>query len=177
MHVIFEGPDGGGKTRLMTHIVDKFGLQPAKRASTSVGGPIKNVSGWVEDVRNNIFEQPRHRMPYAFDRHAIISEPIYSAALSRPTHEMFMHPWWVTSHRQGIYDNALVVFCLPEFEVISANMGNDIKQMPGVAANIHDIYIRYIHCWQNWGGPAIRYDYTTNDLQSFTQMIGKWVYL
>lgn len=183
MHIIFEGPDGGGKTRLLTHIAGKYGIEVAKRASRSESGPIVNVDKWCEDVEYYIFRdgdrQPRHvNNFYAFDRHAVISEPIYSTAIGRATAEMFNLPWWLTARRQAIYEHALVVFCLPDFDVIYDNAHNPkIPQMPGVTDNLHEIYMRYVNCWQNWGGPCVRYDYTATDRESFIQMIGKWVYL
>jgi hypothetical protein len=178
MHIIVEGPDGAGKTRLVKQIVSAYDMQIAKRASTSEGGPIVNVDQWVEDVETNILMSRRNKTPFIFDRHAIISEPIYSLVLQRQTAEMFRIPWWVTARRQALYNHTLVVFCLPEYAVLDRNVKDPtISQMPGVAENIHEIYMRYIHLWQNWGGPNIRYDYTRGDVELFTQMIGKWVYL
>jgi hypothetical protein len=172
-HIIFEGPDGGGKTTLLEVVHNKLGLPLWPRASSSMGGPIKNLTGWVEDVDLYLFDD--NHTSHLFDRHALVSEPVYSAALDRAMPEMFRQPWWMTRYRQGLYNHALIVFCLPSLTVVRQNMEKDTDQMPGVREHIADIYQRYHATWQNWGGPCVRYDYTTNDQASFTEMIGRWI--
>lgn len=183
MHIILEGPDGGGKSTLASILSGTLGMGIHPRASKSESGPVSNLAGWVEDVDSTLQEGPYHVLPvqrrqfYMFDRHPLISEFIYSQSLGRAMPEMFQVPWWVKRYTQTLYNNAMVIFCLPSLTDVRENVSRPGNvQMPGVVDHISEIYQRYHRTWNDWGGPCIRYDYTRGAeyLDTFIHTMVKW---
>lgn len=183
MHIILEGPDGGGKSTLGSILSSVLGMSIHPRASKSDSGPVSNLAGWVEDVDDTLktgmpaFASRAPSRFYMFDRHPLISELIYAPSINRAMPEMFTYPWWVKKHQQTLFEHTLVVFCLPSLTDVRENVNRpDTVQMPGVVDHIAEIYQRYHRMWTDWGGPCIRYDYTRGAeyLESFVHTMNKW---
>jgi hypothetical protein len=154
-HVIVEGPDGAGKSTLVDYLCNNTGLVRHERASTSVGGPVTDLHGWFNMDFSTMDSQP----PSVYDRHPIISEPIYSRwarhVMPQPP---FDSPAWVTRWSQSLANKALVVWCVPRIATVYDNV-RKADQMPGVTDHILDIYASYQRAVQNWPGVMATYNY------------------
>lgn len=164
-HVIVEGPDGGGKTGMVARI-NSLGYTTHERASSSIGGPVYNLTAWfTKDI--NELEGPESDTygPWVYDRHPLISEPIY-APIAR--HVMpqgrFGFSAWVKAQRQRIMPHMLVVWCIPDVATVQRNVFNNANdQMPGVLENIAQLHAEYMRLAQEWAGPALWWDYRINE--------------
>lgn len=136
--IVLEGPDGAGKTTLLANLLDMFpGIEEHARASSSVGGPLPDIHEWAKsDLATHFFQ------PLAFyDRHPMISEPIYGSIVRD-----FVHEWFSSEEAQGLgqsfLTNTLLVICLPTLEAVLENIRVD-DQMDGVDDHIEAIYNAY----------------------------------
>jgi hypothetical protein len=162
--VIVEGPDGGGKTTLVTFLHKTLGLPVQPRSSTSTGGPIANLADWVKEQAI----WPKGSIPHSrlYDRHPIISEPIYGRYV-RPGSQV-QHPFdsarYQRDVREHLYRHAVVVWALPDLATVRNNVrDNRADQMAGVVANIDRVHQAYMTAYFRWRGDKRRYEYHTHD--------------
>lgn len=161
-HLIVEGPDGGGKTRLIEALMARYPLTHHEKASTSLRGPVKNLAAWVTD---DIAKMDAFEAVNVYDRHPVISEPIYGrVARGNPqpgfTTDRFGRPAsspWLSAQRLALYERTLVVWCIPTLEQCKSSVDPE-RDMPGVTENIEEIYDWYRNAMASWGGPSIRYN-------------------
>lgn len=155
--IIIEGPDGAGKSTLISSLMLKYPrLKMAPRPCTSLGGPLagKELARWLEEYGV---------MPgYLYDRHQCISGPVYDAVLERPVDPQ------VQSVLQSVFydmlSGARVIYCRPpRAEIVRAI--NDNAQLDGVARKIHEIISTYDALMCNIVTHE-RYDWTRNELPS-----------
>lgn len=181
--IIIEGPDGAGKSTLMERLRADLPFIPlAPRFATSKGGPLTNLGGLVyEDIKR----QMRMSEPQLYDRHPIISEYVYGHTLpGREVNPYFKFPSAKTL-RQQIAESALVVWCMPPFIAVEANVTHGHNdQMPGVADSIDKLYEAYLMQRIFWPGECLTYDYTLSNMgkvghyaeiiQSINRHIASW---
>lgn len=148
-NVILEGPDGGGKTSLLRHFIHR-GMRPHPRASHSTGGPVPALDWWVTNHSNP-------GTGWVFDRHPLVSEPIYGPICRNGVPGKFNDPRWVEDETRRIASDAVLILCMPPYNVAHAN-ASQARQMAGVLNRYADIYAAYQQFW--WPGVMIRYDYT-----------------
>lgn len=119
--LILEGPDGGGKTTLAREIHDWFDIPIAPRVVGQDTSAMTNLVDWVD---TNLEEGLQWQL---FDRHRLISEPIYGTIVRNEMHaKEFLDTQWLTSRMQSFYDIApIIIYCLPPLEVVKANLRND----------------------------------------------------
>lgn len=167
-HIIVEGPDGAGKTTLITRILNEFPRFVAhERAVESDGSRVPHLDRWVTEDAG--------RMPTApmsvYDRHAIISEPIYGLACRGGKFEgMFRQPWWINATRARVSLDAVLIMCLPPLSYVRQNVNDPTtEQMAGVVANIDAVWHGY-HSLP-WPGVMMRYDYTSTITSTTIQVI------
>jgi hypothetical protein len=155
--IIIEGPDGAGKSTLISSLMLKYPrLKMAPRPCTSLGGPLagKELAWWLEEYGV---------MPgYLYDRHQCISGPVYDAVLERPVDPQ------VQSVLQSVFydmlSSARVIYCRPpRAEIVRAISDN--AQLDGVARKIHEIISTYDALMCNIVTHE-RYDWTRNELPS-----------
>jgi hypothetical protein len=181
-HVIVEGPDGSGKSGMVDRLVRDMGMTVHPRASTSLGGPISDITKWHEDDILNMTTLPADAYgPWVYDRHPLISERIYSmhARMTSPQ-GMFGSHTWVTEQLEKLSSHAVMVWCLPPKSHVFANVNrNASEQMPGVVNNIGDIYRSYSRSASLWKGQSMWWDYTSmnyvtwlNDLRQIMRSTG-----
>lgn len=186
-HIIVEGCDGTGKTNMVNRIAawrrpkllrtdpprpfPHFAIH--ERASTSIGGPVPDLVSWVRKDIATMADQP----PSVYDRHPIISEPIYGPICRNGVPGSFNDGVWVSTSRSMIAQHCAVIWCIPPWDVvwrnISATMNN---QMPGVAINARRIYDTYVEASRRWPGVAMRWDYSNPsfDIGAYlTQVAGR----
>lgn len=157
-HIIVEGPDGSGKSSLITHLTESLGLDIHERASTSRGGPVDRLAEWVE---RDIHSYAGVWRPFIYDRHPVISEPIYGRVVRNDLAPRFEFPGWLIGCRLQMYSKTIVVFCMPPLDVVQANVqATRDSQMPGVLDRIRDVYLAYNKAIELWGGLKYTYDYT-----------------
>jgi len=106
--------------------------------------------------------------PWLYNRHPIISEPIY-APIARRTDPQgsFANPRWVADLSEKIAERAVVVWCMPPKSVVMYNVldrPNGPAHMPGVAEHIEALYDMYDITRKSWPGPSFNWDYSTGDI-------------
>jgi hypothetical protein len=169
-HVIVEGMDGSGKDTLigkMRQLLPHYQLH--ERASTSLGGPVDNLTKWTMTDVLSMDEQPSS----IYNRHPLISEPIYADIRTPPgdQHE-WLHARWAIEARTWAAARAILVICQPPFGVISDNLARDpAAHMAGVVPNAPKLYARYAAAL--WPGMVVRYDYTRDDVYELMSILVK----
>lgn len=184
-HIIVEGCDGTGKDTL----IDRLKGNPAfatpldvhERASTSIGGPIPDLSGWVERVnyRLRIWASPGPNPyvvtpRYIFNRHPLVSEYIYADKrfVRRGLSGRFRDSKWRAEQSRILSDHTILIVCQPPWSTVKRNlMQTPDSHMPGVVVNAADIYDEYTKLV--WPGITLRYDYTRDSLDDLIELIKK----
>jgi hypothetical protein len=171
-HIIVEGMDGSGKDTLIKSLIVAFpDHTPHERASTSVGGPVANLADWVVNDVTTMREQP----PSIYNRHPLISEPIY--AERRHVNTGLKGVWtsdaWIDAWRHAAAPFCTVVICQPTARTVWNNLkrsGED-AHMPGVLDHWSDLYTEYKTLV--WPGSSIRYNYKKDTVESLVSLIRK----
>lgn len=162
-HIIVEGPDGSGKDGLIERFASHFPTHRVhERASTSVGGPVPNLMEWI----TSDFLTIREGGPWIYNRHPLISEPIYAPiARGVKPQGLFDDPDWVASKLSLMAEHAVMVWCLPPWSHVRHNvLSGDVAHMSGVATHIRSIYTAYRRGGWVWPGKAFYWDYTTTSI-------------
>lgn len=163
-HIVVEGVDGSGKTTLVERLAqwnDGYFTLPEKRSSSSLGGPVQDLDTWVE----NEAQLMSFRGPTLYDRHPLISEPIYGPTCRGVLPGRFNSPTWLGMYQGRLAYTALVIWCVPPLPEVIRNVAGS-EQMPGVQANIGALWQQYRRASLVWSGVQMRYDYTTTSLET-----------
>lgn len=171
-HLIVEGPDGSGKDGLIHRLAPIYPqFQLHVRASTSRGGPVPYLTQWVTD---DIRKMPTTG-PWIYNRHPLISELIYAPIARHTTPQgSIANPAWVAQMLHEMTTHALVVWCMPPASVVAHNVSQtSVTHMPGVAANIAELYLAYEDARKAWAAPSLAWDYTVPDLPKLTFAINQ----
>lgn len=137
--IIIEGPDGGGKTTLIRQLQERYGLSVAPRVVSKDTEPMVDLVAWVEENLNNGFQHA------IFDRHRLISEPIYGPILRQKQQPGFDNLIQLAYWTKRFYAiEPLIIYCLPPLEVVRANVTGDPDNTK-VADKIDQIYAAYCH--------------------------------
>lgn len=172
--IIVEGCDGSGKDTLIDKLMSlPWGYRLHERASTSLGGPVSHLGDWV------IRDAPamNRRRPYIYNRHPLISEPIYAPVrkVNPGLSGEWTSPEWIAEWRRIVGSQSVLVICQPPFRAVA----NTVKaqgpeaHMPGVAENIRRIYLSYNRLV--WPGTTLRYDYTFDLFPTLVSVLHKLV--
>ena len=141
---IVEGPDGGGKTTLIRRLQDELGFELMPRACTSDNGvDPTTLKQWVEDDLRNASPQGLF-----YDRHPLISEPIYGPLIRGEMAEGFNHVGWLaTQFARLSLMKPVMIFCLPPKQIVLENIRDSHEattdHLEGVlrsAGAIYDLY-------------------------------------
>lgn len=138
--IVVEGPDGAGKTTLIRDIRQFFNIPVAPRVVSKGAEAMTDLKVWTENNVSLSF----HKMIY--DRHRLISEPIYGSVLRDYFEPGFGDPEWLWKMYRKFYTqaNPLIIYCLPSWEVVEKNVANDTEDQPDhVRAKIRSIYAQY----------------------------------
>jgi hypothetical protein len=163
--IVVEGPDGAGKTTFISQLVEKTGLEVAPRVVAKDTTAMVDLQRWVhENVTKGWHET-------IYDRHRLISEPIYGATLRPEAPEPgFDNFSWFYAMLEAFYESKpIVIYCLPPLEVVWRNVmtDEDNKVFHRNGRAVWQIWMAYMNkaCTEY----ALRkhqtfiYDYTTDD--------------
>jgi energy-coupling factor transporter ATP-binding protein EcfA2 len=160
-HVVVEGVDGSGKDTLIRTLAKiapppypefpHFSIHP--RACTSTGGPVSNLADWVDEDMKYI----ENMTPSIYNRHPLISEPIYGPLIRGYLPSGFNNRKWVDSRTEKLASHCLVIFCDPGLDLVRERIKMD-PQMPKVVDNLDKLYELYQIDALNWNGPKLYYN-------------------
>lgn len=172
-HIIIEGMDGSGKDSL---IHDLMPLLPRhilhERASTSIGGPVADLVGWVERSVQEITDETTSSAQYVFNRHPTVSEPIYAPyrMINAGLRGAFRDTQWLNLQRRLIGQHAILVVCDPGWSEVHNNLLRTADgHMAGVLDNAHALHTHYREFV--WPGPVLRYSYKRDNAESLLRTI------
>lgn len=158
--IIVEGPDGAGKTTLIRALVDGTGLEVAPRVVSKGAEAMVDLVKWTEyNVRAGW-------QPIIYDRHRLISEPIYGPILRERFEQKFDNPEWLHEMFFTFYQRVkpLIIYCIPPFPAVWKNVqDDDDNKVVQDKKNIRAIYGAYLNRAMLEGilyDRAFIYDYT-----------------
>jgi hypothetical protein len=154
--LIVEGPDGGGKSRLIQRLSEDLKYPVAPRVVSKDTQMMVDLVDWVEkNLKNGL-------QPVIYDRHRLISEPIYGPVLRQNMQPGFDDMTWLYAKQQEIRAlEPFVIFCLPPFERVQSNVESD-EDNKVVREAIRTIYWLYFHQASTWKNYSSVWDYTAD---------------
>lgn len=142
--IIVEGPDGGGKTTLIDRLRKHLGVGVMPRpCSSDRGVDPSSLMAWVDrDLSGPVHERK------IYDRHPLISEPIYGPLIRGDMAAGFTDLVWMSTRLEMLYTHEpLMIFCLPPLALVKANVmethDTNTKHLQGVHARIEAIWNQY----------------------------------
>lgn len=106
--IVVEGPDGAGKTTLVKEIQSHFPVTLAPRVVNTEAQAMVDLKQWVEDNVRQL------NQGVLFDRHRLISEPIYGPILRDATESGFDDLGWLMAMMQMFYAaKPTIIYCIP----------------------------------------------------------------
>ena len=136
--IIFEGPDGAGKTTLIEAFQDAFNIPVAPRVVTKDTKAMVNLQTWVDKNLDEGFQYT------IFDRYRLISESIYGPILRGTPQPGFSNITWMAPRLDRFYRlKPIIIYCLPPLETVKANLLND-PDNTAVESKIDAIYSAYV---------------------------------
>lgn len=143
--IIVEGPDGAGKStlikKLMPVVSQYWGGQwtLAPRAVSQETEALVDLKKWTDDNLSQGFQLQ------IFDRHRLLSDPIYRVVLGKPFESsLYSLPWLSEAWDTLLTDvQPYIIYCLPPLDVVRENLKND-KDNLAVVDHIDQIYMGYV---------------------------------
>lgn len=138
--IVVEGPDGAGKTTLVEVFLEKF---PDYSRATK----LMNEAGELQEDFHTRAHSPL-RPFYIYDRHPVISEPVYGL--------LFRGEVRPTSPHLLLQRSPLVVFLIPSLERLLLQ-SNANPQLPGLGSQVSIERLReaYLMAYHIWPGPKV----------------------
>lgn len=155
--IIVEGPDGAGKSTLVQRLALDLDIPIAKRAVGVDTKALVDLKQWTEDNLRKGFHDT------LYDRHRLISEPIYGMAMQRTEPGFDSLDWMLAMMSDFYHIKPILIYCLPPKSVVIRNVWEGEADNSAVNSKIEYIYNGYvaraaIDCF-NLGSCYI-YDYT-----------------
>lgn len=136
--LIVEGPDGSGKSSLIRRLSADLRWPVAPKVVDSDTTPMVNLGAWVDANTQQGFQ---HKI---FDRHRLVSEPIYGPSLRSTQDANFLDLGWVAEMNWRLYTaRPIFIYCLPSLETVRRNVNGDPNNA-AVAKRITAIYAAYV---------------------------------
>lgn len=165
--IVVEGPDGGGKTTLIKVLEDYFEFPIAPRVVSQDAEALVDLKAWTEANVAGGWSAT------IYDRHRLISEPIYGPILrnnSEPGFNDFM--WLYNMNNMFRRCNPIVIYCLPPEAAVRSNVENDPDNKV-IAPKIKRIYRAYVAkaATDALSIGALHYDYTSHTLSQLLKTV------
>lgn len=151
--LVIEGPDGSGKTTLANALSEELRWPLAEKAVAHDTTTTLDLRQYAEKTVEGGLQRK------IFDRHCLISEPIYGPIMRGGLRHNMSSPLWYNDiwHR-FLGTRPLIVFCLPPLDVVMKNIREDPDNL-----TIRDIQPQV--WWQYWTlamriNESMLYDYT-----------------
>lgn len=161
--IVVEGPDGAGKSTLIRNILGQYpDLEVAPRVVSKDTNDLTDLQRWVD---RNLAEGFQYRL---FDRHRLISEFCYGPTLRQVQRPGFTSRAWVHGSLRRFYKlKPVIIYCLPDLEVIKFNLRHD-PDNDVVRDHIDQIYAAYLEraSLDMIHAEALIYDYTIDGVYS-----------
>lgn len=157
--IIVEGPDGAGKTTLIRSLCDALAIPVAPRVVSKGAEAMTDLVKWTEHNLAQGFQ------PVLYDRHRLISEPIYGPLLRGHPSPGFGNYAWLSEQQARFRDIApVVIACLPPYGVALENMARELHNSRLFNKTSYPkLYWAYFY-WASSHPGVIRYDYTKDSL-------------
>jgi hypothetical protein len=156
--IIFEGPDGSGKTTLAKAFSELSGLPIAERVVSKEARAMVDLKEWTEDNVGLGFQEK------IFDRHRLISEFIYGPILRAEQEPGFDDISWVWRMTERFYKlRPIIIYSIPPLETVRANLANDPdnEEVAEWAGPIYTAYLqRAAHDLLHYPEFTLLHDYT-----------------
>ena len=169
--IIVEGPDGAGKTTILEVIRAYTGWDIAPRVVSKEAKAMADLMVWTE---RNVAMGFQKKL---FDRHRLISDPIYRFALrSKVMQPSLYNFYWLSGMFQKFYEaEPIIIYCLPPLGTVRRNLegDEDNKVIVGDIDRIYYMYSAHIASQMQRPGLSVyHYDYTTGDEGELLRWIG-----
>lgn len=162
--IVVEGPDGAGKTHLVNRLSADLGLTPEARIVDKDTNAMGDLKTWVE---KDLQSWPRTAL---YDRHRMISEPIYGPVLRDAPNPGFENIPWVGAKLMRFRRlEPTMIFCLPPLKDVMINVMTGADNLV-VADKIVEIYWLYSMEAARWPNAYI-WDYTTDTDEYYRGML------
>lgn len=136
--LIVEGPDGAGKTTLLTRMSHQLHLEVEPRVVTKDTEAMVDLRRWVDEDLDRGFGRR------LYDRHRLISEPIYGPIMRETQEPGFNDLYWMAPRINRFYSlEPIIVYCLPPLATVVHNIMND-PDNSAVLKHIEQIYSAYV---------------------------------
>jgi hypothetical protein len=173
--IVVEGPDGAGKTTFIELLQAYTHLEVAPRVVSKDAEAMVDLQRWVHDNVTKGWQE------LIFDRHRLISEPIYGPALRDRLEPGFSDLSWFYAMLEAFYAcKPVVVYCLPPFEEVWDNVMSDennrIFHQNGAA--LRQIWCAYLNkactdfALRNY---TLVYDYTSDDPMYYVKKVNSFL--
>lgn len=138
--IVVEGPDGAGKTTLIEKISRELDIPVADRVVGKDTKAMVDLKQWTELNTAQGFRR------IIYDRHRLISEPIYGPILRDEPEPGFNELLWLTRVMRRFYScKPVLIYCLPPWQTVLSNVLHDRdNDNSAVEARISRIYSAYI---------------------------------
>lgn len=137
--IIVEGPDGSGKSTLITRLSQTLRLPVADRVVGTDTKALLNIREWTEQNVSKGFQ------PVIFDRHRLISEPIYGPAIRDRQSPEFYDLTWLSDVMWHFYNaKPVIIYCMPDILTVRENLLADSETPEIVKNHIVAIYAGYV---------------------------------
>lgn len=137
--IIVEGPDGAGKSTLIKELRAEFRLPIADRVVSKKTEAMTDLVDWTEKNLSKGFQLE------IFDRHRLISEPIYGPILRDKAQPGFDDIEWLHKMMFQMYHivKPVIIYCIPDYGTVWENVRDD-SDNEVVRDRIYSIWSLYL---------------------------------